>query len=298
MTRTSPDSPANERLREMARQTLGSGCEFTDFSRNVGRRTITWLLTASDGTQAYLKRHEHRKHHAAEVLTLSRWAPLIESADWWSAPAVLTSDDELGAVILSALPGETLDHAQVTPGEREEAFRLAGRFASLLHVLDADPRETGRAQVYDAATREAYLRSAAPHLHDATKEWIRKSCAGEPFAGLAVVPAHVDYSPRNWLIDRSGGGLRLGVIDWERARAAYWIEDVQRLESDYWVQDNGLRSAFFEGYGRAPTARESQQLDLIVLLNATATLQWALDHGDRPFFDRALATIERLKAGG
>ena len=57
-----------------------------------------------------------------------------------------------------------------------------------------------------------------------------------------------------------------------------------------------LRSAFHDGHGREPTSREQDQLKLIVLLTAAATVPWAIEHGDADFAAFGMATIERLRA--
>ncbi|GEM_PF-4991346 len=38
-----------------------------------GQKSVTWRLTAADGTGFYLKRHEIRHHFEAEVGALNNW---------------------------------------------------------------------------------------------------------------------------------------------------------------------------------------------------------------------------------
>ena len=214
MFETNPESSSNAELRELAARTLGSGCRFEDRSRRFGRRTITWRITATDGTEFYLKRHEHRHHHAAEVFTLWEWVPLLAPADWWCAASVVLSDEDLGAVILTALPGQPLSSLSLPESKQAEVHRLAGRLASQLHALDADTQQVERTQLYDPALKRRYLTLAKPHLPGELFLWVERACADDDaFEGPAVVPTHSDYSPRNWVVEQAGSELRLGLID-------------------------------------------------------------------------------------
>lgn len=73
---------------------------------------------------------------------------------------------------------------------------------------------------------------------------VRRSDAWE---GLEIVPLHCEFSPRNWLMFE--GKTLLGIIDWERSRHGYYVEDFQRMVQDHWVLEPQLRDAFFSGYG-------------------------------------------------
>lgn len=284
-------------LRELVKTELGSRCKVLDRSRAFGRKSFTWKLTAEDGAGFYLKRHEHPRHYAAEVLALTEWAPRLVDGDWWSAPVVVARDDALGAVIMTELPGTMFDEIEMAPEERIEVFRLAGRLAAMVHTLEVDPHKAGKAQTYSGEMIGAFQKFAAPYLEKETLDWFTHVCGdSEIFAGLSPLPTHSDYSPRNWVIDRSANGLRLGLIDWERARPGYWLEDVFRMVADHWRHEPAMRPAFYQGYGRFPSAREEHQLKQIALVNAVGAVPWAAEHGDADFAEFGRRTISWLRS--
>jgi thiamine kinase-like enzyme len=99
--------------------------------------------------------------------------------------------------------------------------------------------------------------------------------------GLKLVPVHCDYSPRNWLVE--DGRNAIGVIDWERARPGYWVEDFHRMTLDHWWRRPALRDAYFDGYGREPSEKERRQAGMVSLVNAIGGVPWAIGHGDTQF---------------
>jgi len=292
---TSPEAPETEPLRLFVAAAVGAGCRIADRSRSFGRRSITWHVTAACGTRFYLKRHEHRKHFATELLALRQWVPRLPADGRWTAPRVEASDDALGAMLLTELPGEPLSHAALTADERREILARAGSLAARVHALAVDPGPAGPARLYDRAMLDVALAMAKPHLDDATLRRIEDACGiADAFSGLAVVPTHGDFGPRNWLVHRRPDGLSLGVIDWERARAGFWLEDVRAVSEGATKASD--RTAFFAGYGRRPTEREERQIALVLLMNATATLGWAVEHEDVAFAEHGRRTIARLLA--
>ena len=87
----------------------------------------------------------------------------------------------------------------------------------------------------------------------------------------------------------------LGIIDWERSRHGYYVEDFQRMVQDHSVLEPHLRDAFFSGYGREPSELEWRQANQVVLVNAVGGVPWAASHGDSKFERQNRAVIERLK---
>ena len=168
--------------------------------------------------------------------------------------------------------------------ERAEVYRLAGRLAAMIHALAVDPHEAGNAQIYDRDMILRFRAFATPYLAAEILAWFEDICtADEAFNSLPLLPTHSDYSPRNWVINRDADGVRLGLIDWERARPGYWLEDAQRMVCDHWRREPALRSAFYEGYGRFPSRCEERQVKLIALVNAVGAIPWAHEHNDAEF---------------
>ena len=281
-------------LRKFAYDSLGRSIDIEDFSRRYGRKSVTWRITAPVKRQYFLKRHEHRSHYLAEVRALAEWVQCLPDEPWWSVPNVLTTADELGAVIITGLPGLILEETPVEPSTRTKLFELAGKFANLLHSSRIDLSSISTSQTYTDENLDRYLSVAEPHIDSATLKWVdsivRRSDAWE---GLAIVPTHCDFSPRNWLACE--GKALLGVIDWERSRPGYCVEDFQRMTQDHWVLEPQLRDTFFTGYGREPSELEWYQANQIVLMNAVGGVPWSISHGDSEFEQRNRVVIERLK---
>ncbi|MDA0232335.1 MAG: aminoglycoside phosphotransferase family protein [Chloroflexi bacterium] len=287
----------NELLHDFVAGILGNNIAITDRSREFGRKSITWRIEAADGAGYYLKRHEFRSHYHAETVALTQWAPLLEGSVRWTCPEVVADSPELGALIITELHGEILPDADAGIEDQIEMHRTAGWIASKIHRLDVDPRLAGNPRLYDRAMIEALLESASPYVDAETLRWAERVATRDgQFDGLPVVPTHSDFSPRNWLIHRSNSRVSLGLIDWERARPGFWLEDVQRMVNDHWLPEPMLRDAFFDGYGRKPTDEEEGQLKLICLVNALGAVSWATEHGDIGFAEFGRWALERLKS--
>lgn len=84
-----------------------------------------------------------------------------------------------------------------------------------------------------------------------------------------AVPCHLDYSARNWLVDDDGA---LRVIDFAGAGRDVWVCDLRRLEFGTWATQPGLREAFFDGYGRMPTADDEALLRASGALTAVSRI--------------------------
>lgn len=281
-------------LRKFVSDSLGGPVQIEDLSRSHGRRSVTWRIKTSDRREYYLKRHEHRHHYLAEIRALDEWAQRLPYEPWWSVPKVLVTLDELGVLIVTGLPGLVLDEASVEPSTRTKVHELAGKFANLLHSSRIDPSSGSTLQTYTGETLDRYLAAAESHIDAETIMWVdsvvRRSDAWE---GLEIVPVHCDFSPRNWLMLE--GKTLLGIIDWERSRHGYYVEDFQRMVQDHWVLEPHLRDAFFSGYGREPSELEWRQANQVVLVNAVGGVPWAASHGDSKFERQNRAVIERLK---
>ncbi len=288
------DTSELEGLRAFAAAALGNALTIEDRSRTFGRKSVTWRIGSGDGTGFYLKRHEFRHHYEAEVRALDTWASRLGPGSWWAVPEVVATADELGAAILTELPGQIIEDSPPEPDDLRAAYRHAGRLARSLHDADIDLSNEPRNQLYAPDGVERHLAGSRTHLDSSTCDWAEAILtAPDAWDGLDIVPMHGDYSPRNWII--KGGDPTLKVIDWERSRPGYWVEDIQRMTHDHWLGRAHLRDAFFEGYGRTPTDAEWRHANQITLVNAVGGVGWAISHGDEWFAEHNRRTIERLK---
>ena len=298
MTIEAPSDELRAALRAFAERTLGPIVDLEDRSRSFGRMSLIWRLETAEGNQYYLKRHEERRLFERELHALRDWVPrLPEGARQMTVPPIAT-DDALDALILEAAPGEIVEDAALTLEERHAAYQMAGAFAAALHALPCEgcgPSERYAEELL--ATAERWLRDPAAGFTDDERRWARQELrAGGAFEAVELVPAHMDYSPRNWLLHRDDGALWLHVIDWERARPAPWAEDVQRMAEEHWHLDPTAREAFFLGYGREPTEVEQRQIRaLAVANNAIGAIAWGGQRGDTAFVAKGRAILDRMR---
>lgn len=171
--------------------------------------------------------------------------------------------------------------------------QLAGSWLQRLHTLayiDRDPLPLEgalRQRLRHAAQRAAAVVPAR------TVAWVVAKVAAADLQPLQRVPCHRDYTPRNWLWHPEQG---LGVIDFEHAHPDLWWADVGRLSDEAWVTQPALEAAFWEGYGRTPSAQERQLGEAYRAMAALSTISWACAHADALFEAQGWAVLERLGA--
>jgi aminoglycoside phosphotransferase (APT) family kinase protein len=289
-----PELQANRPLRELLEASVGTPRSVVDVSRRVGRQSITWRATSVSGEAFFLKRHQHRQHFLAELIALEQWIPALPPADWWTTPRLVGKSNELGALVMTVVAGEIFDESGLARSAGAGVYELAGRFAALLHRAKVDAESAGRPRSYDQETIVRLLDSARPYLDEPTVRWIEETVL-QPnlWHGLRTVPVHADYSPRNWIVGYPA--LVLGVIDWERCRPGYWLEDVHRTMHDHWHRKPRYADAFFAGYGRRPSEAEERQSHLIALINAVGGLSWSFTYGDHDFARTNRVLMERCR---
>ena len=248
-------------------------------------------LEADGGRRAVLKVHRQERKHRQERLALESWAPSLPGT-----PTLLGArDGPPFALLMSARPGDRVDARERPRAMRRRVHAAAGAWLRRLHRLpfvDEDPVPLAAAL---QARLGGWSRRAAGHLAPETLRWVSARVAAADLRGVARVPCHRDFGPRNWLWDDAAG---LSVIDFEHARPDVWWVDVQRLVDDTWRTDPGLEDAFWLGYGRRPDADERRLGAALRLLYAVGTVAWGAEHGDAPFEAQGRAVLRRLGAPG
>ena len=161
-----------EPLYQFIYESLGRSVVIKDFSRGYGRSSITWHIVDSDGGEYYLKRHEHRRHYQAEVRALTEWVPSLQDETWWAVPSVHAASDQLGAMIMTALPGSILEESRADPSTREKSFELAGRFANSLNSGGMELPSMPASQRFTDEQLDLYLLEVEPHVDGPTLRWI------------------------------------------------------------------------------------------------------------------------------
>ena len=239
-----------------------------------------WAVTGAE--QAFLKVFRQPRKFVQERRAYRAWLPGL---GFQGTPRLLAESSELRALLISARPGSLLEHAHPNEVQRLEAYRQAGAWLRALHALpfvDDDPVPLAEAYTRRGA---AWLGRAAGLLEPTLISWVGEQVESAVKSleqlGAVRVPCHRDYSPRNWLVDLSGGNVQLSVIDFEHARPDHWLVDVERLYAGGW--DSSLEDAFWQGYGRVLSELERKVLRQRLALSALSSVVWAREHGDADF---------------
>lgn len=303
----SPTHSDNKTLVDFAHREMGSQVVIDDFSRDVGRRTTVWRLTGRDGSRAWLKHHEQSQLYKRELIGLEHFVPALGTQTFWCTPSLIAHDDVMEVILMTEVEGAIFESTQTSMDEALTMYTLAGRFSRALHRLNvATPNLAGSglsgpddtpAPTYLRHQLEHYLGKGMASIDADTAHWTRELIAQACCANNGErVPCHMDYSPRNWIIQRQNTGIKFGVIDWERTRWDTWLQDIQRMVYDEWYKEPRLREAYFQGYGRSLTAAEELLLDTLCLVTAIAGIPWAENHNDYQFAAHNRTIIDRIRA--
>ena len=92
---------------------LGPGGSIADRSRAYGRASVMWQIHA-DGGPFWLKQHEMAVLYQRELAALARYAALVDGIE---VPAIVASDDGLGAMLLTHVEGSHPDESDLSPDE-------------------------------------------------------------------------------------------------------------------------------------------------------------------------------------
>jgi Ser/Thr protein kinase RdoA (MazF antagonist) len=217
------------------------------------------------GTAWIGKRYRIEKHYRAEIRAYRRWADHLGGR----APRLVAADDELLALVISVLPG-------TMPAKWDDPSLLhqAGELLRALHEAEQFP-------VYEdlvadkLAEFEDVASDAIALLGPRMVEYTRKRLqALEDGPALRRVPCHLDYSPRNWLVDDD----RLYVIDFGDSAPDAWINDFGRLFIGWHLGPSGRR-ALLGGYGMTPTDDDLELLNACYAARLVCSVVFAHHHG-------------------
>ncbi|MEU5805919.1 phosphotransferase [Streptomyces sp. NPDC047718] len=244
-----------------------------------------WRLTGAAGGTWYLKRHAGARAHQREVTAYRQWVPALGGR----APQLVAADEDLRAIVVTAVPGSPLHGA---PGPDRGLLRAIGALTAAFHAA-APPRPPAARPSPAAGTWERHLDAALPHLAPGDAAFVRATA--ERLAGLAplgLVPTHGDLHLRNLLRSEDGA---LAVIDFERSAYAPAVRDWVRLW-DAWAHRPDLHEAFREGYGRPLTGLEEEHLAAEAVLDAVSGIAYGTAQGDPEVVERGRRTLLRLRA--
>jgi Ser/Thr protein kinase RdoA (MazF antagonist) len=234
--------------------------------------------------------HRDPEHWQNEVHAYERWAPAFGE----HAPRLIAvREQEPLALLIRELPGELMEHAQLTIPQQRAAWRSAGQALAAFHVC-AQGEFFGPVR-RDGRCAGMRIQDAAAYLTAEMDDWLQRGARGNylnggelavlddarsllpAFAGEQPIPCHRDYSPANWLVTESGAWA--GVIDFEFAFWDVRAADFTRYPGWEWIDRPDLIDAFFTGYGRAFTAREEKQRLFSHALYALGAIVWGEENG-------------------
>lgn len=271
---------------------LGSDLSWADHSTPHGSSKV-WEVRRNGPEQSgsenrwFVKQYSHVRKFRQEIAAYRNWLPELSAAGF-SVPSLSATMEKRRestlVAVLTAVPGVVVSSAGSTDNDVEAVYLEAGRFLRMLHdvpVRDSDsvPLDQAVAQRLENWSRRAQSRWSAS---DSVRRAIARARTSVAcFIGEHRVACHRDYTPRNWIVDCTGGGrTQVGVIDFEHARLDAAMIDVARLQEETLIDRPKCAEAFWRGYGQAPTDRQLTQIRVLSLLHAISTFTWAIEHGD------------------
>jgi aminoglycoside/choline kinase family phosphotransferase len=270
-------SRAPAALAKVARRVLGA-CEVTAV---LGASVIR--IRDDRGQEFVVKQHGSRAKHDREVHAYQRWTAALGS----SAPRIIAADSRAMMIIITTLPGKPC---------RDECIAAAHQQAGALlrRFHDAEPPR-------DLPWFPGWLNHRVRHwsiqartlLSHADTVVINRHLTALTELGMPRgVPCHLDFQPRNWMVDNSGN---VAVIDFEHARTDLPARDFVRLRFRVWASRPDLREAFLAGYGRRLTAAEEKLIWHLGALDVLTALARGQQSGDATLTASGHATLNQLR---
>ncbi|MBA2551126.1 MAG: hypothetical protein H0V13_08785 [Nocardioidaceae bacterium] len=216
-----------------------------DLTRSHGNACVL-EVTDANGNHWVAKRHGRVNPWLRELRAYRRWTPALGG----HAAVLHSADRTTCTLVLSKLPGTR------APNESASHSR-AGQLLRALHTCA--PSVPYPDYAADAEGRlDELLRRGSALLDRREIDFARGEVrALRELPAPSSVPCHLDYAPRNWLIDDAHS---LRVIDFAGARRQVWVRDLLRMHFSNWWQRPDLRDAFLDGYGHHPTDAETTLL--------------------------------------
>ncbi|MFE9424244.1 phosphotransferase [Kitasatospora sp. NPDC006697] len=277
----------DRRVREFAEQAVGRITGWTDTSwAREGSRV--WRARGAEGGQWFVKIHQSDRFHGREVEAYRSWMPALGAA----APRLVAADPGLRAIVITAVPGQSLHGAVHPPEEQQRIFHRIGELAAAIHR--SVPGLPGEGAPAALGKLERHLDAARDHLAPGDEDLVRQITAkADQLPDLDLVPTHGDFQLRNLRWDTDTGTLY--VIDFERAEQGVAVRDFVRL-SDAWAGRPDLYEAVMAGYGRQLSEAEEENLAVHQVLDAVSGIQYGIAHGDPELVERGRRTLAQLRA--
>ncbi|MFC1435372.1 phosphotransferase [Streptacidiphilus sp. N1-3] len=244
-----------------------------------GTSTTVLRLRKPDGRQMIAKLNSSRASFEREHYALSHWTRCIAPC----SPQLIDADTEQGVLLMTAVPGQPLSTLTLPDDEEEEAYWQTGALLRLLHM--AAPQQT---LPHFGRDRAAYIRAQfqngmAPLSPDEIDLTLDALTLLEELPPQQAQPSHLDLTSRNILWD----GNRASILDFETSRYEAVGRDFLRITQRTLREHHGLRDAFYDGYGRTPTAEEETLMRICGVTDAAAIAITSTAAGQHEFATEA-----------
>jgi Ser/Thr protein kinase RdoA (MazF antagonist) len=264
-------------LLQAAKRLLGS-CEVTAV---LGDAVVR--VRDARSQEYVVKQHGSRPKHDREVHAYQHWTAALGPA----APRLIAADSATMTIVITTLPGQPCS-GDPTAAMHHQAGALLRRFH------DTEPAR-------ELPWFSGWLDDRIRHWTSQAKTLLSGEDATVVDSHLAAltmigvprgVPCHLDFQPRNWLVDESEN---LALIDFEHARTDLPARDFVRLRFRVWPSRPDLQDAFFDGYGRRLTDAEDELVRHLGALDALTALARGRQTGDPTLTTSAHTTLGQLR---
>ncbi|MBZ9641407.1 phosphotransferase enzyme family protein [Streptomyces sp. PSKA30] len=254
-------------------------------------RPSVWEIEGLNGKRWFAKQHVGPRLHQREVDAYQQWTKALGSD---RAPFLAAADSKERTVVVTAVPGSSLDKLRLPAEQEREAYRQAGLLLNRLHTADPGQPPSAATET-DWDDKLAKLLDGAARYVTADEIAMLRSLAKQAPADLPKVVAHGDYMPKNWMWNESEQRLR--IIDFERTQHEPAARhDLSRLHYRVLHHRLDLAAAFYRGYGRPLSRDEEQALTTYAAVDALDSVCWGATHHDIDLVDEAHTMIANLRA--
>ncbi|RSN18878.1 aminoglycoside phosphotransferase family protein [Streptomyces sp. WAC 01325] len=254
-------------------------------------RPSLWKIQGPTGERWFAKQHVGPKLHRREVHAYQEWIHVLGSD---RAPTLVAMDTDARTVLVTALPGRSLDALRLPAEQELKAYEQAGELLARHHTAAAEETAADATEDEWGETASKVLAAAAAHVPGHEMATLQALLREAP-PRLPHVAAHGDYMPKNWLWDETEQLLR--IIDFERAELQPAPRrDFSRLRYRILLHRPDLNAAFHYGYGRGLTDEELAACRAYGALDALDSLTWGIQHRDVGLIDEAHTMLENLRS--
>jgi Ser/Thr protein kinase RdoA (MazF antagonist) len=273
------------------------------------QETGVWELETEQG-RAFLKNHRQSAKFEQELRAYLEFVPYTLKL----TPRLLAYEQALQVMLLSAVPGESVDDLALAQKEPEawinesqktvlldkslgtkqltNIYKQAGQFLRSYHDVPYEDTESPNLEEAFWIRAESWFKRAEPFVAVKDIAWVREKVKEilPALRAMKRVPCHRDYTGRNWLWHE-----KLYVIDFEHSRPDVWLFDLEKLWSEVWPNQPELKEAFISGYGHTITSEEEELLNGYTLLSCMTKIAWSMELGDYEYADWGRRILEHRK---